>query len=262
MRSVLFVAVLIVLLISESRAVTSLSVLKGDNFRDDLGYPQEKTTLTIENFSLWEYGAMYFFYDITEPIAHDDGTNSEQTYSNQFFGSLVASVSLSKVTDKKVSWGIIKDFSIRLEMENASGDGAYNFQHYLYGLQYDLEVGGFDLLGFYTIVQDNPQDEGVGFRLGGYWQIAWDYGRWKRFKFMGFVKTAPWDGDRDPENPVYEDRGSFFLTQPQLLYDVGYGLWGKPDRFEMGLEYSYAINAFQQAGKDEKVLQYMLKASY
>ena len=88
MRNLLLLACLSLGLSGVAQAV-SVSVLKGDNFRDDLGYRKDKTTLTLENFSLWELGTVFFYYDITEPTTDDGQTGKRQdAFSNQFFGGI------------------------------------------------------------------------------------------------------------------------------------------------------------------------------
>jgi nucleoside-specific outer membrane channel protein Tsx len=157
----------------------------------------------------------------------------------------------------------VKDVSIRLEIENGSGNGSNNFQNYFYGLQYDLLVPGFDFLSLNTVLRDNPNDPGVGMQIGGFWQMTWDYGRWNRYKFTGFFAASPWDGDQDSDKySFFATKGRYLTTQPQLLYDLGYGLWGKQNRLEVGFEYAYFLNRFQLKNKDEKVLQYMVKISF
>ncbi len=256
-------AALLGLMMGTSAYAVSVSLLKGDNFRDDLGYRKDKTTMTIENFSMWELGTVFFYYDITEPTTDDGQPGRRQdAFSNQFFGGISTTVSFSKASGKEVSYGALKDVSLRLEIENGSGNGQYNFQNYFYGLQYDIAVPGFDFVSLNTVLRDNPNDRGVGLQIGGFWQMTWDYGRWNRYKFTGFFAASPWDGDQDPDNSMFSDRGRYLTTQPQLLYDLGYGLWGKQNRLEVGLEYAYFINRFQQKDKDEKVLQYMAKISF
>jgi nucleoside-specific outer membrane channel protein Tsx len=256
-------AALLGLMMGTSAYAVSVSLLKGEGFRDDLGYREDKTTMTIENFSMWELGTVFFYYDITEPTTDDGQPGRRQdAFSNQFFGGISTTVSFSKVSGKEVSYGALKDVSLRLEIENGSGNGEYNFQNYFYGLQYDITVPGFDFVSLNTVLRDNPNDRGVGLQIGGFWQMTWDYGRWNRYKFTGFFAASPWDGDQDPDNSFMSDRGRYLTTQPQLLYDLGYGLWGKQNRLEVGLEYAYFINRFQQKDKDEKVLQYMAKISF
>jgi nucleoside-specific outer membrane channel protein Tsx len=259
-------AALLGLTLGTSAYAVSVSLLKGDNFRDDLGYREDKTTMTIENFSVWELGTVFFYYDITEPTT-DDGQKFNDTdntaYSNQFFGGISTTVSFSKMTGKQVGYGALKDVSLRFEIENGSGNGNNNFQNYFYGLSYDLAVPGFDFVSLNTVLRDNPNDRGVGLQIGGFWQMTWDYGRWNRYKFTGFFAASPWDGDQDSdEKPFFATKGRYLTTQPQLLYDLGYGLWGKQNRLEIGLEYAYFINRFQLKDKDEKCLQYMTKISF
>jgi nucleoside-specific outer membrane channel protein Tsx len=263
-------AALLGLTLGTSAYAVSVSLLKGDGFRDDLGYREDKTTMTIENFSMWELGTVFFYYDITEPTTDDNGTQAHGAYSNQFFGGISTTASFSKMTGKDYSYGALKDVSLRLEIENGSGNGANNFQNYFYGLQYDIAVPGFDFVSLNTVLRDNPNNRGVGFQIGGFWQMTWDYGRWNRYKFTGFFAASPWDGDQDRseqsgfalENYPFTSKGQYLTTQPQFLYDLGYGLWGKQNRLEVGLEYAYFLNRFQLQNRDEKVLQYMVKISY
>ena len=235
---------------------TSVSFLWGNNFREDLGYEKEKLTMTIEHFGLWEYGDVFFYYDITEPYSNQNGD------SNQFFGGIAPTFSLSKITGKEVGYGFVKDVSLRLELENGSGYGANNFRNYFYGLQYTLAVPGFDFFTLNTVIRDNPESRGVGVQIGGFWQMTWEYGPWRRFKFTGFFATSPWDGDQDPELTFFADRGRYLTTQPQFLWDVGYALTGKQNRVELGVEYAYFLNRYQLKDKDEKVAQAMIKFSY
>ncbi len=266
-------AALLGLLLCSSAMAVSVSLLKGDNFRDDLGYRKDKTTMTIENYAMWELGSVFFYYDITEPTT-DDGNATDSgrrdAFSNQFFGGISTAISFSKVTGKNFSYGALKDISLRLEIENGSGTShfnqtvqSYNFQNYFYGLQYDIAIPGFDFFSLNTVLRDNPNDAGVGFQIGAFWQMTWDYGRWNRYKFTGFLATSPWDGDQNSEKySFFSKNGRYLTSQPQFLYDLGYGLWGKQNRLEVGFEYAYFLNRFQQKEKDEMCLQYMVKMSY
>lgn len=249
------------LFLSFTVSATSISVLRGDDFRDDQGYRSSRTTLTIESFELWKYGTVFFYYDITDPTGRDRGP---KYFSNQFFGGISGTLSLSRTTGRDMSYGILQDVSLRAEIENGSAVGAYNFQNYFYGLQYDLAVPGFDFFSFNTVFRDNPRVSGVGFQLGLFWQMSWEFERRKRFKFTGFLATSPWDGnalDTGPFDPT-DAHGRFLSSQPQLLYDLGYALYGAKDKIEVGVEYAYFLNRFQFYKWDEKSLQAMVKVSF
>lgn len=248
------------LLFSLNAMAVSVSVLKGDNFRNDQGYRSTRTTLTIENFSVWDYGTVFFYYDITEPTGRDQGP---KYYSNQFFGGIAPTLSLSKLTGKDWSWGILRDVQLRYEIENGSATGGANFQNYFYGLQYDLAVPGFDFFSVNTVFRDNPRVHGVGFQLGMFWQMTQEWGTRQRLKFTGFLAASPWDGNNNNKSfAPLDSKGRFLTTQPQLLYDLGYFLHGIKDRLETGVEYGYFLNRFQFHRKDEKVLQAMVKFSF
>jgi nucleoside-specific outer membrane channel protein Tsx len=246
--------------ISSAALATSISVLRGDNFRNDQGYRSTRTTLTIENFSIWKYGTVFFYYDITEPNGRDQGP---KYFSNQFFGGIAPTVSLSKLTGKDWRYGFVRDVSIRLEMENGSANGAANFQNYFYGLQYDLTIPGFDFFSLNTVLRDNPRVEGAGIQIGMFWQMTHEFEGQNRFKFTGFLASSPWDGNNNNKNfGLLDPKGRFLTTQPQLLYDLGYFLEGKKDSLEVGVEYGYFLNRFQFHHWDEKVLQAMVKFSF
>lgn len=253
-----FFALLLGLMLSASALATSLSLLHGSNFRDDLGYEKERTTYTLEHFGVWEYGTIFFYYDITDPFSAHKAGNS------QFFGGTSFTLSWNKMFGIDFGKGMLRDISFRGEFENGSGSGQFSFRNYFYGLQADLAIPGFDFFSFNTVLRDNPLDPGVGVQFGMFWQMSQEWSRWNRWKFTGFLAASPWDGDGDQDAIPFgmDPKGRFLTSQPQLLWDLGNGLWAKPNRLEVGAEYGYFLNRFQQARKDEKVLQALLKVSW
>jgi nucleoside-specific outer membrane channel protein Tsx len=261
-----FLAALLAILFTTSAMATSLSFLHGNNFRDDQGYEKERTIMTIEHFGMWELGNIFFYYDITDPFSAPPNPNlkgaGKQSGANQFFGGFTVNWSFNKIFGTSFGNGFVKDMYIHTELENGSGNGTFGFRNYFYGLQADIAVPGFDFFTVNTLLRDNPLDPGVGIQLGAAWQMSQEWSRWRRFKFTGFFATSPWDGDGDKDNAFVDPKGRFFTGQPQLLWDLGNGLWAKPNRLEVGAEYAYFLNRFQGPHKDEKVLQAMVKFSW
>ncbi len=255
LKNLTFLTILVFLVcLIQSASATSVSFLYGDGFRNDQGYAEHRTTMTIEHFGLWKYGTVFFYYDITDPF---HGTKKEG--SNQFFGGISPTISLSKITGKNYEYGLIKDISIRVELENGSANGEYRFRNYFYGLQADLYAPGFDFLSLNMVARDNPNQPGVGVQFGGFWQMTFDYGQYHKYKFTGFFAYSP--RANQPNQAPFKNRGAFFMSQPQLLYDLG-NTWGEANSVEVGVEYLYSHNRFQIAGKHEKVLQAILKMSF
>ena len=267
MISKFFVALLFSVL-STSAMATSLSLLHGSNFRDDQGYEKERTTYTVEHFGVWELGTVFFYYDITDPFSAPPNPGatgkSHQRGANQFFGGTSFTLSWNKLFGIDFGKGFLRDVSFRGEFENGSGNGRFGFRNYFYGLQADLNIPGFDFFSFNSVLRDNPLDPGVGVQFGMFWQMSQEWSRWRRFKFTGFVAASPWDGDGDQDGVRFgtDIKGRFLTSQPQLLWDLGNGLLAKPNRLEVGAEYGYFLNRFQQYHKDEKVLQALMKVSW
>lgn len=259
-----FFAVMLALLISTSAMATSLSYLWGNNFRNDQGYEKDRITMTLEHFGLWELGNIFFYYDITDPFSappSGGGRKGNQRGASQFFGGFTVNWSWNKIFGTNFN-GFVRDVYFHTEVENGSANGTYAFRNYFYGLQADITVPGFDFFTVNTLLRDNPLAPGVGVQLGMFWQTSKEWSRWRRFKFTGFLATSPWDGNGDGKNPFVDPKGRFLTTQPQLLWDLGNGLWAKPNRLEVGTEYGYFLNRFQAPHKDEKVLQALVKFSW
>jgi nucleoside-specific outer membrane channel protein Tsx len=261
-----FLAALLALLLTTSAMATSLSFLHGKTFRDDQGYSKERSTMTLEHFGLWELGNIFFYYDITDPFKAPPNQYvkgyGHQPGAQQYFGGFTVNWSFNKIFGTKMGDGFVKDLYIHTEMENGSANGLFGFRNYFLGLQADIAVPGFDFVTVNTLVRDNPLDPGVGFQLGAAWQMSQEWSRWRRFKFTGFVAASPWNGDGDHDNAAVDKFGRFLTSQPQFLWDFGNGMWGKPNRFEIGAEYAYFLNRFQALHKDEKVIQALVKLSW
>lgn len=69
------------------------------------------SVVTLEHINGWKYGDNFFFVDIT------NADKSDEERSTSFYGEISPRISLSKVTGKDLSFGIVKDVLITTTAE-------------------------------------------------------------------------------------------------------------------------------------------------
>lgn len=156
-------------------------------------------TLTLEGFSEWPYGDVYFFVDFTHGDFVGQGGIRDRIYAE-----LIPRLSLSKVLGRRIGAGLVRDVLVASEF-NRGGQG---FVANMVGIGFDFAVPGVRVLGlnlYYrddnfdessyqaTLVLHAPFDAGpVGLAVDGFADL---YG----------TDATPWN----------------LMTQPQVLVDVG-----------------------------------------
>ena len=127
--------------------------------------------------------------------------------------------------------------------------------HY-YGLAYDFKVPHMDFVSASTVVRDDRAYERVDLQLGGAAQKTFNVGG-QSIVLGGFFQWGVF-GEGDAPRLGVKGR-PFFITQPQLLYDVGKLVKYDPGKIYIGFEYQFSINRYLIADKSENVLQGMIK---
>lgn len=243
-----FVFVLLSLVWSASSWGASISVLSGNSYKTYGGQTISKDVITIDHFGEWDYGNIYFFYDISNGYEAQD--------RSEFFGSISPSFSTNKIFKKPPGRGLLRDILIKTELEHVSGVPPV----YYYGLTWDLNVPKFAVANISTVFRDDAVKPGVGGQLNGFWILPFA----KKFQFTGFFSSG-----LIPEHKDYV----FLMTQPQVLYDVSAVTDSKKGSALVGVEYSYAINRYLKKGVrdsegnpdpgfNETVVQAMFKFVY
>lgn len=247
---------------------TSLELLHGWGYNKDWSGDRERTILTIKTFQPFKYGSFFMYYDITGPFTPPDATVLPNEKGG-FFGGSAVNLSVKKIGEKlahqTARWGALDDLSVHVELETVSRIGSLMY----YGAQFDLRIPGFDFASTTILIRDDWSLRGAALQLGGAWQITLPLGdvtdlvfdgffQWGVFGEGGGVMTVgPDDQGRYTKVPV---RGRpFFLSQPQLLLDVGQIFTLCDDTLYAGVEYQLAWNRYLQPGVSENVPQIMLK---
>jgi hypothetical protein len=269
-------------------AQTSLELLHGWGYNDDFNGDSERTTLSIKTFQVWPYGTFFMYYDITGPFTAPDADvlpnekggffgGTSLTLSIKQIGEKIATVSQDPTpenmdkkdpTKKKPvvwDWGALADFSLRYELEHVSKFGALHY----YGVQFDFRIPHFDFVSMTASIRDDHSLAAVDLQLGGAWQTTipiWDitnivfagFFSWGLFgEGEGVFTVGPNDDGSYTEIPV-EGR-PFFITQPQLMLDVGKLVRVADNRILAGIEYQFALNRYLQKDVHEHVPQLLFK---
>lgn len=205
----------------------SLSYLQGDNY--EVG-EASRAVLTIEHASGHNWGDNFFFLDHM--------TNEDDNVSN--YMELAPRLSLSYLSGAALNIGILKDVLIATTWEG--GD----FNNYLYGIGFALEIPGFRYVGINFYQCDNElwdDDEQVTLT----WGLPFRLGR-VEFLYDGFLDFST----KSDTNAAETNFTS------QLKWNLASFLSLKAPLF-VGIEYVYWTNKFGIDGVDESNPNLLLK---
>jgi hypothetical protein len=253
---------------SPAAADTSLEVLHGWNYDKDFNGSKERTVLTVKTFQPWAYGSFFMYYDITGPFTppDDDVLPNEK---GGFFGSISTNLSVKRISEKlagkKWAWGALSDLSLHVEVEHVSKFGSLMY----YGAQFDLKIPHFDFVATSAVIRDDWSLAGVALQLNGAWQITFPIGKVTDVVFAGFYSWGVFGEGKgafsvgpDPNGKytmIPTQGRAFFITQPQLLLDLGKLSTLVDHTIYAGIEYQFAFNRYLQQGVSEHVPQLMVK---
>jgi hypothetical protein len=241
-----------------------------DCFNKDFNGGVARTVLSIKAFQPWEYGFVFLYYDVTGPF-NNASRSLTLNEKGGFFGGTTLAISPKKIAEKLAGhafdWGPIADVSLKYEMEHVSKLGMLNY----YGLNWDLKVPYMDFVSATTVIRDDRSLSGVDLQLGAAWQKSFSLGS-QDFLFLGFFSWGVF-GEGTGNQYIVDERpapdggilkipvngNSFFLTQPELLWDFGKLVHFTPAKIYLGFEYQAAFHRYLIPGKTENVLQGMVR---
>jgi nucleoside-specific outer membrane channel protein Tsx len=189
----------------------------------------KKTTLTFEHFRTFSYGDFFMFVDVV------DGKKFNNKDS-ELYAEFGPRISFSKLLDKDLNFGILKDISIATQMEK--GD---NYSAYLYGLGFDFSLPLFHLfsLNVYNKTDNiNPDNT---------YQVTAVYSSKEFFgvHFEGFIDATKRD----------------FSTQNQVLYNLD-SVLSMDEKLYVGIEWLYYDYDYKALRYKTSAIQGMIKYSF
>lgn len=239
-----------------------------DCFNKDFNGGAARTVLSIKAFQPWEYGFVFLNYDVTGPF-NNPSRHLTLNEKGGFFGGTTIAISPKKIAEKLAGhafdWGPIADVSIKYEMEHVAKFGMLNY----YGLNWDLKVPFLDFASATTVIRDDRSLSGIDLQLGASWQKSFSLGS-QDFIFGGFFQWGLFGEGSGNQIIVIEAPGggplevpaqgnSFFLSQPQLLWDFGKLVRFTPAKIYLGFEYQVAFHRYLIPDKTENVLSGMVR---
>jgi hypothetical protein len=227
-----------------------------DCFNKDFNGDVSRTLLSIKAFQPWKYGFVFLYYDITGPFTRA-GLSVTDNEKGGFFGGTTVAISPKRIAEKlsgaTYDWGPLTDIYVKYEAEHVS---KFGMLHY-YGLAYDFKVPHMDFVSATTVIRDDRAFKGVDLQLGAAWQKTFNFAG-QSILFGGFFQWGLFGEGDAPKLGDFKGR-PFFLSQPQLLYDLGKLVRYDPNKIWVGFEYQLAFNRYLISGKTENVLQGMIR---
>ena len=235
--------------VAGSFSAWNMQVLYGTDFEEPFNPNQVgKLTLSIENSAAWSWGSSYFFVDTLYSTQNDNG-------AWDLYGEWYPSASFGKMSGKDLSAGIFKDISLTMGLNAGRKSTGASPLVFLPGTTIDFKLPGFAFfsLGLYAYIDEGKFDgesngcNNTGFQATSSWLVPFHLGK-TDWQFGGFGEYITAHGACVEQ----------FVSQTQLLVDLGKAFGRSPEKFYAGIEYVYWNNKFGNKGLDESVPQFMM----
>lgn len=210
---------------------TNIQLLRG--YAYELGN-KERTIITLEHVNGFKYGDFFIFADNIWP---DSGSHS-------YYIEPTLRFSLSKISGKKLAYGMIKDILLSAQIEKPKGQSARK----LGGIAIDLNLQGFKFFKTNFFVRDNPNLSGSTYQTTFVWNYPFQIND-TQILIEGFADLAGGEGKTVAHQ----------LIVPRLLIDAGHLLGIKNNKLWLGVEWQYWHNKFGVDGVTESVPQIQIK---
>ncbi|MBK67124.1 MAG: ion channel protein Tsx [Rickettsiales bacterium] len=210
---------------------TNIQLLRGHDYQ--LG-DKYRTITTLEHANKWRYGDFYGFIDLTLP----------ETDKSTYYTELSPRLSLSRVLNKDLSFGPVKDILIATTFEKAKNFGP----QYLYGLGFDLDIPTFTFATLNFYIHENTQKPDTTWQTTFAWKKPLNLFE-ENFVIEGFADFQGREGASQANQ----------LIVPRFLWNASDTFNIKENKLFIGIEYQYWHNKFGVDGVTESVPQLQMK---
>lgn len=215
-----------------------------------------KIYLTLQHASGYSLGRNFFFVDIIDSKKNDPaGGSFGEIYSEGY-----TSLSLSKVTGRKMEFGPIADLNLTAGYNWGAKSNGANPRVFLFGGTVDFKVPGFIFFNVdITTYNDKGRFDGgpsisdVTYQIAPSWLAKFALGP-THWVFTGHVDFI---GQRCLSDGSCVGRSSEILAQPELRMDVGEFV-GKKETLYLGVKWNYWRSKYGWDGVNENNPQIQL----
>jgi len=212
----------------------NIQLLHGEDYK--LG-SEKRNIISLEYANGWKYGDFFIFGD---QIWSEEGKST-------YYIEPTLRFSLSKILDKKLSYGLIKDVLISTQIEKPKNQDT----RYLAGFALDLDLPGVKFFKSNFFIRDNPNLSGNTYQITLVWNVPFQMAG-ANMLFEGFTDIVGDEGS----SVAYQ------LIVPRLLIDAGQTMGLKPNKLWLGVEWQYWHNKFGVDGVTESVPQLQMKYNF
>ncbi|WP_198338855.1 hypothetical protein [Lysobacter capsici] len=204
----------------------------------------QTTVWTFQHANGWKYGDNFGFIDFSRGRGDLDA-----------YGEYYGHFSLGKIRGATTGWGPVKDIGL-LAGVNAAEEA--KVLKYLPGLRLSLDARGFAFLNLDITAY---LDDSRGVRHGGApkegdsWMVDLNGARAFKIGKAGFSIEGHIEYVAARRDEFGQRVPAHVLAQPQIRYDLGERLWGRPNQVFVGVEYQYWRNKLGDANTDESAVQ-------
>lgn len=206
---------------------TSLSYLRGSNFAELFGSDNNRSELTFEHASGYNYGDNFFWLDVTDP---QSSKNSDDT---ELYGEWSPRVSLGKIFNKYDDKRFLQDilFAATLEFGNSGSPTRSR----LYGLGFDFKIPYFAFFQYNFYVRDNLDKTGTTLQSTIAYKMPINITPKLALVWSAYIDIVHGDEGKESDSSLSE---AHWHTAQQLNLDLG-NFWGKKDMIFTGFEFQH-----------------------
>jgi len=226
------------------------------------GGTADTNIITFQHAGGWEYGDNFFFVDHSRYNVNNDA-NFPVEDSSAFYGEWYSNISLSAITGKDLSFGIVRDLGI---VAGANFAPEVDSTWLLPGVRVSLDLPGFsfaqiDITAYihqgggsasspvFTVV-----DEDSSFMIDFAWAYPFKLGS-TSWTIEGHLEYI--EGRQQTNNFGTTELESWVLFQPQIRLDLGEAMGNSAGRLFVGIEYQYFKNKLGEKDTDDNTAQFL-----
>ena len=236
-----------------AQSSTEIQLHYGDGFRigrnanpPTFSNTTRRQITTLEHFSRFESGDLFFFVDFFRDL--DDAPGTTGRTSNQY-GEIYFHLSGRNL-------GLNLSDNTTLDLGFGLNQGT-DFTVALVGPRLKFNAPGFrnlslGLYGYHNVTDPFDRDLDTTYQATLIWDVPFEIGA-HQFTTKGFVDFIGPQGSGVDNQIVFS---------PQLRWDLGNALGQPANKFHLGVEYTRFVNKFGNSGVDEDAMSVFLAAKF